>query len=304
MDNLPALVNYANVDGSRSIDLLAAPRNTLTFTFSRYLLQKAMSVFEWKMPETWNRDFFLYVLYGMGRIAIVNTDRYGVIPQPCGLMGYNIFYQPTNAIVVNPLLSGMLNPRIDVDCVLLKLQPDYGGILDLVSIYANLLAQAAQSTAVSLNNSKAAILFFARNDAVANSYKRAFDQMSNGQPAVVLDKGLFDKDGSPQWDTLVNHARESYIVDDLLRDMRRIENMFDTDVGIPNANLDKRERMITDEVNANNVETISKCALWLEELRQGCEKARNMFGVELSVDWRKYQDMREEGEENGTVYQA
>ena len=63
--------------------------------------------------------------------------------------------------------------------------------------------------------------------------------------------------------------------------------MFDTDIGIPNANTDKRERLISDEVNANNVETYSKCALWLDELQESCAKTRDMFGVDIAVDWRK-----------------
>ena len=54
-----------------------------------------------------------------------------------------------------------------------------------------------------------------------------------------------------------------------------------------NANTDKRERLVTDEVNANNVETYSKCSLWLESLQESCEKANNMFGLDLWVDWRK-----------------
>ena len=62
--------------------------------------------------------------------------------------------------------------------------------------------------------------------------------------------------------------------------------MFDTEVGIPNSNTEKRERMITDEVNANNVETITKCELWLEELKKSCERTKAMFGIDISVDWR------------------
>jgi hypothetical protein len=45
--------------------------------------------------------------------------------------------------------------------------------------------------------------------------------------------------------------------------------------------------MIVDEVNANNVETYSKCALWLEQLKESCDRANTMFpGLNLSVDWR------------------
>ena len=62
--------------------------------------------------------------------------------------------------------------------------------------------------------------------------------------------------------------------------------MFDTDIGIPNANTDKRERLITDEVNANNVETMTRCELWLETLRKGIDKANSKYGLNISVDWR------------------
>ena len=68
--------------------------------------------------------------------------------------------------------------------------------------------------------------------------------------------------------------------------MRKIEYMYDTDIGVPNANLDKRERLITEEINANNIETITKCELWLEQLKKCAAETNNMFGTNISVDWR------------------
>ena len=68
--------------------------------------------------------------------------------------------------------------------------------------------------------------------------------------------------------------------------MRKIEAEFDTEIGIPNANTDKAERLITDEVNANNVETATRCELWLESIKKGVDKANSMFGLSISVDWR------------------
>ena len=55
--------------------------------------------------------------------------------------------------------------------------------------------------------------------------------------------------------------------------------MFCTEVGIPNANIDKKERLITDEVNANNVETSSRCEMWLEEIRKGLTKANEKYNA-------------------------
>lgn len=300
--NIPALANYMQTARSTQLDLQAPARDGLVWQYSRYLLQKAISVFEWQMPETWSRPYLLYCLYCFGRVAVINTDRYGVIPQACGLMGYNVYYQPTNAIISNPLLTGILQPRIGAECEILRLQPDYGGIMDLVNMYSNLMAEAAIAAGVNLLNSKTALGFITDHKSAADAVKKAYDQAANGQPLVVMDKTVLGPDGAGGLETFVRDIKAGYILSDLLSDMRKIEAMYDTDIGIPNANTDKRERLITDEVNANNRETYSKCSLWLEELQDACARVRDMFGISLSVDWRQIPEtLREEAAGNGTV---
>lgn len=287
MSYLPKLQEYVLSQNSTALNMLPAPDNQLSGMFARYLLQKAISVFEWTLPPLWNRDYFLYVLYCLGFEAIVNTDRFGVIPQQCGLMGYDVFYQPTNAIITNPLLTGMLQPRINRDCVVLKLMPDYGGVMDLVFHYSGLMAQAATAIGVNMANSKTAMVFFTDKKAVAEAFKKSYDAAANGQPMIVMGKGALNDEGLPAWETFTRDVKASYIAGDLISDLRKIEAEFDTRIGIPNANTDKRERLITDEVNANNVETYSMCALWLEQLQDGCRRAREMFGIDIDVHWRE-----------------
>lgn len=149
-----------------------------------------MSVFEWDLPETWNKDYFLYVLYCWGYVAVINTDKFGVIPQGCGLKGYDVFYAPTHAVIANPLLSGILEPRIGTQCELMKLQPDFSGILDLVGHYAEQMALASQSVSVNLLNSKLSYVFTAKTKALAESLKKMYDQIASGEPAVVIDSRL------------------------------------------------------------------------------------------------------------------
>ena len=299
MDSIPALANYLETPRSTQLNLQSAPRDSLVWQYSRYLLQKAISVFEWTIPATWDRSYLLYCLYCFGRVAVVNTDKYGVIPQACGLEGYNIYYQPTRAIITNSLLTGILQPRIGIECELLRLQPDYGGIMDLVSEYANLLAECAVSAGVNIINSRTTLGFYTDHKSAADAIKKAYDQSANGQPLVVMDKNLLAPDGSVGLATFARDVKQSYILSDVLEDMRKLEDMFDTDIGIPNANTSKRERLITDEVNANNVETYSKCSLWLEELQHAAARVRRMFGIELTVDWRQLPDpLRKEDEIN------
>lgn len=261
--------------------------NILTSYFRRYLLQKVISVFEWKnLPEKWNKTFFYYILYGIGFIAVVKTNKYGVIPQNCTLSGRDIFYQPTNAVITNPLLSGILQPRIGKECELIKMQPDYGSCLDIVCHYADLLALTTQTLGVDLVNSKLAYVFTSDTKAGAETFKKLFDRIASGEPAVVYDKALMKNDGTPNWATFTQNLTQNYIGDKLLDDYKKILDMFDTEIGIPNANTQKKERMITDEVNQNNIATQSKSELWLETMKDGCNKVNQMFDLNIGVDLR------------------
>lgn len=285
---IPYFYNYNNVVNSVVQPSTVHIQGTAISNFyRRYLLQKAISIFEFKIPEYWSRDYFLYVLFCQGYLCLLNTDKYGVIPQMCGLQGYNVFYQPTTCLVTNPLLKGLLRPRIDVDCVLLKLQPDYGGVMDLVSFYGDMLALCAQTAGNNILNSKLSYVFTVNNKNAAESFKKMYDNMAKGDPIVVQDKSLLLDDGSPGWQAFEQNVKQNYISDQLLIDMNKWEQKFDTDIGIPNANTDKKERLITSEVESNNVATTTKAELWLEELKKTFKKANTMFpGIKLSVDFR------------------
>lgn len=114
-----------------------------------------------------------------------------------------------------------------------------------------------------------------------------YDRIASGEPAVVVGKNMQKDDmGNDLFRPFQQNLNQVYISDKLLVDLKKIESMFDTDIGIPSANLEKRERLITDEVNANNVETASKMSMWLESLKRGCQEANTMFGISMNVNWR------------------
>lgn len=298
MQAAPYMYDYVNACVSQHSPSTVHTKNTeLQRFFARYLLQKAMSVFKWTLPETWDRDYFLYVLYGIGYIAALNTDKYGVIPQQCGLDGYNIFYQPKRALVTNPLLKGLKRLEIGTQCTLIKLQPDYGSIMDLVGFYADMMALTAETAGVNLVNSRLSYVFFGKNKNAAVSQKKLFDNIASGEPATFVDTALYDvQSGNPSWIPFQQNVGQNYIAGDALADLRKWEMMFDTDIGIPNANTDKKERLISDEVNANNVEVTSKADLWLDQLQKSFAQTSKMFGVKLGVEWRNKPQVRAESE--------
>ena len=288
MNGVPTFYNYVNTyNGMQNPSESHATLTGLSRFFQRYLLQDVISVYKWNMPKTWAKDYFLYTLYCFGYVAIIETDKYGVIPQACGLNGYDVFYRPTNAVISNPLLSGILQPRIDSQCAIIKLQPDYGGVMDLVTKYADIMAMTMQTAGCNIEASKLAYVFTAENKAGAEAFKKMFDQIASGKPMVVQDAKLKKSDGNSAWEMFSNNLRNNYIAGDLLVDLQKWRNMFCTEIGIPNANTEKKERMLTDEVNANNQETFTKADMWLQEINDGIEKAKKLFPtLELAVDWR------------------
>lgn len=264
--------------------------------FKRYLLQKAISVFKWELPEHWADNFFKYTLFTWGFVAVINSPKFGIIPQNCSLKGYDVQYQPTDVIIANPLMPDIKEYKIGVDTVLIRLMPDYGGVMDIVNYYGNQMALCAGAIETNLVNSKLAYVFGAKNKTAAESFKKMFDQINAGNPASFIDKELFNEDGSPAWYFINQNLKETYIASDVISDMRKIEAAFCTKIGIPNANTDKRERLITDEVNANNEETRTLAELWLTTLKKDVEACNKMFSTNISVDL-KYK----RGEINGNT---
>ena len=267
--------------------------NNLTALYYRkYLFQKLLSTFKWTIPELWSRDYFQYVLFGYGFICILDSKElgFGVVPQRCGISGFNLFYQPMKVIVNNPLLKNIHELTINEDCVVLKINPNYTGVLDIVDYYAVKMAMISADIESNLTNSKLSYLFTVKNQATANAVKKLYDQILQGNPAVVVDKDLRNEDGSPNWELFQQNLKSNYIVSDLLQDLRKIENDFCCKVGIPTTNSEKRERMGEAEVTRNDIETDSLIAGWLERLNDDIEKANKMFPtLDLKVE-RRWQD--------------
>lgn len=290
--NLPVNYEFINqYNAMRSPSTVHCRNTALVEYYTRYLFQKVISVFEFEgLPQEWADNYFKYVLFGYGVIAVIYTDKYGVICQDCGLSGFDVFYQPTRCVIANPHLPGLKEFKIHENCEIIKLQPDYGSVMDLVTTYADLMALALETTGANLLNSKLSYVFFAENKTAAESFKKLYDRVASGEPMAVIDKNLLLEDGTPAWQMFTQNVGQNYITDRLLNDMKTLEDQFNTVIGVPNANTQKRERMITDEVNANNVDTQCRVNLWLETMNKDIEQVNKMFGTDIKVKYR-YDDI-------------
>lgn len=287
-NKIPASYDYINAYNHQySPSNIHVKETGLSWYFKRYLIQKIISVFKFEgIPENWAKDYFLYTLFVFGYCAVINTNKYGIIPQHCTLSGYNIFYRPNRAIITNPLFKRTIEARIGRDTELVRMSPDWCGVWDIVEYYADLMALTSETIAVNLINSKFSYVFGAEDKTSAESLKKLYDQIASGQPAAFADKKLFTDDGSPSWTLFSQNLKQNYIAGDLLEDLAKIDSRFNTEIGIPNVNIAKASGVGAAEVMANNVDTQSKAELWLETIRDSLEKVNNMFGLDISVSLR------------------
>lgn len=295
--NLPVNYEFINLYNSRMSPSTVHCKNTaLVNYYTKYLFEKVISIYKWEgIPDSWAVNYFLYTLFGKGFLAVFDTEEYGVIPNECALAGYNVFYQPTTALVANPALRENRRMLIGEECELIRMQPNYSGVMDIVSNYADLMALAMETAGINLLNSKLSYVFFSDNQANAASFKKLYDKIASGEPMAVIDKDLIGIEGEKHWELFTQNVGQNYITDRVLTDMRTLENMFNTEIGIPNANTMKRERLISDEVNSNNVDTQSKVILWLETMQNDIKKVNDMFDLNISVKYR-YEDKEVEAD--------
>ena len=277
----------ANVRPSNVNGLLTAR----TEFYRDELFKIVKGLFKLKIPDTWEHDYFLNLLCCRGYVIITDTTA-GVLPLKGALHGFNYLHYPTKATIDVPLL-GTFEREIGVDCQLLYLERTrkrtYYTFNNIVSVYASKLASADAAIDVNLFNSRVAYVAEAETRGQAETIKAIYDKVSEGEPMVVYRQDDLKKEGMK---VFFGNVKQNYIADMIQDSKRTIMNEFLTLLGINNANTDKRERLVTDEVAANNVELVANIALWKENLKRQTERINKIFKeldfqIELQFDKSK-----------------
>lgn len=301
-----------NLIEGTSIPSTVKNTNNASFVFwERSLFQRAASVI---IPETlpadWEgatKDFLYYCLFAGGHVAVWDSAQFGNIFQPCGLSGYNVYYQPTTALIANPLMPKGLKLKIGEECEILKLTPDYRGIWDIISYYAEKLSLLDNAINMSLINGKFAWILGARNKVAGQAIKKALDKINRGEPAVVYDMKLLndqtDKDSPFQMLDLGN-IKDKYLTPLQLQDFQTLINNFDAEIGIPTIPYAKKERMVQDEAQSRIIDSTSRSQVWIDCLNSSCKKINALIpGINLKFKLRydpKEQEVKDESEQNNS----
>lgn len=259
-------------------------------TYFRYFLQRAESLIIFDgMPSNWEKNYIYPLLFLKGNFCVMNAARFGVIPQHGTPYGFGVQYQPTNYVVANPAFDASFNGDLAIgeDCEIVKLTPDWCGIGDLINSYAQRVAMALSNHDVASALAKFGFIFTAKNKSTAETFKVAFDDIMSGKLAVIINQALYDKEtGKALYEFFNNDIEKCYnVVKSALESVENLKHAFDMEIGIYTA-PDKKERMITDEVEETKNAVMSKCELWVETLNECLEKVNAHYGLDIRARLR------------------
>ena len=270
-----------------------------TAYFWRSLYQRALSNFTFNLPESWNMGYFKNILFGIGYIGIIKTPQFGIIPQLSSLTGYGLYLQPTTVLVAQPLVN--FEGTIGDNCEVIKLSPDYSGILDIIDHYADKLATCWTSINVSLINSRAGLIALPKNKNAAEAIKYIAERLSAGETLVCGDKVLKeDIEGNDPIVAYFSDPAKNYITDKLLSDFTSILNSFDREIGIPVID-EKKERRIQSEVSAIISDSGTRIDTWKESLDDSIKRVNDLFGLNISYKVRGEENVNNENDVDRTL---
>ena len=133
---------------------------------------------------------------------------------------------------------------------------------------------------------------FTATDKNILTLKKVIDNIDNNEWATIVDSSL-----SPEEIVRAVQTGVKCLTPELTDRYNAVMNEALTYFGINNSNTDKRERLITDEANANN-QLIDSCAeMFLESRVRACEEINNKFGTSLSVELRNKREVTKDVEQ-------
>lgn len=274
--------NYMNYFNLQPSDVKGTA-NTAVQHYKRELYNMIYSVFEFDLPKDWALNFFRFFLFHCGSIGVIYTKEYGWVCQPYSFTELDLYYNPKVIMVNNQFFNSTKYGLIGVNAEIIKIFDDYFGLDNLVSRYAEKLAQCDKSIDINLMNSNVALLAEVENKKDAEAVKVAYGKATTGEPLVTLSKDILK---GKQLNTMIANVKNTFIANDIQILKRSIVNEFLTKVGIRNSNYDKKERLTESEVNENNDETRALISVIYDNIKASMDKLNKIAGLGLDVRLR------------------
>lgn len=270
--------------GRRKHDIFDESMVLNNLTYRQYLnrlTELAISMFEWKnLPDTVDARYLELHLFETGCMVYFKDDVIGDLCLDCIVNGRLDVYG-------NPLLrraySGYNNYQkllsYKDSVIIWNNYLHSNSILD-VEMFARRLYNIDRIIDINANAQKTPVLVLG-NEKQRLTLLNLYKEYDGNAPFIFGDKNM-DINALKALST-----NAPYVCDKLYQLKTQIWNEALTYLGISNINIQKKERLITDEVTRNQGGTIASRYSRLETRRQAVEKINEMFGTNIEVNYRE-----------------
>ena len=262
--------------------------NRLYAHYYRYLTELAISMFEWKnLPDTVDERYMELCLFTYGQAIFFKDDVMGYLCLNNAVQGkFDVYRIPIirRAYAANGYQKKLTNE----DSVIIYNDYLRGNTMHAVRNYAEMLYDIDQSIRVNAKAQKTPILITC-DDSERMTMQNVYQKYDGNQPVIYGTKEL--KSNSLQ----VLNTNAPDVTKSLYELKTRYFNEALTYLGISNINIQKKERLVADEVTRMIGGTIASRYQRLEMRRKACDQINAMFGLELECNYRE--DYREADDE-------
>lgn len=260
-------------------------------TFMQYyrrLVELAVSMFEWKnLPDSVDPRFLELALFADGKAVFFRDEVLGYLALRCAVAGnFNVYMIPKNrrAYAVN----GYNKQLTEEDSVII-----YNNYLRTNSkldttLYSRRLYNLDRIIDVNANAQKTPVLIQCEENQLL-TMQNVYMKYDGNQPVIYGDKNL-----NPN-SIKVLQTGAPFVADKIYTLKTEIWNEALTYLGISNINIQKKERLISDEVTRNQGGVIANRYSRLNARKEACDKINKMFGLNIDVEYRE--DYRETDDE-------
>ena len=279
MNNAFTLAQFTNMPGDPTM---------LTFQDNLIRLSLlAQTVFKWNgLPNNIDEKHLERYLFNEGRCMFYKDQSVGWIITKCVDAGTLNFYdEPTQLLPVatDAAELDMTTREPGEDCVLIY-NNDYGyPTARTIMMYAARLTEMQRTIDINIHAQKTPVLIKA-SDKTRLSAKQIYAKWSGFEPLIITDKNLQD---GVEMEVLSIAA--PIVFDKLAIEKNKLWNECMTFLGINNANMDKRERLVDDEVQANNEQIGYSAEVMLKSRQRAAEAMSKLCGCNITVELRRAQ---------------
>lgn len=276
------------------------PVNSVPKGFQWYkhlLLEKCFGMFIYTgLPESLPAEQIETRLIMQGWCGVFKHPKFGLVTSYGGLSGVDKYYLPTMFVYAQPAL-GSGNLTIHKDCTIMYNsqidQYERMGLYSLVCRYARMLADLDSSISIMTVNYRATNNNVVSTEQVAKTIDEAMKKIEMGERYTINQNSILDLYKTVPWST-----ENSGKIQELLLAKEKCLAAFLSEIGVKSGK-DKKERMITDEAEADDqLLTINTDDL-VTWRKKGVEDINKLFGTNITVDLNPI--YRVGGEDNDIV---